>query len=159
MNRIRGYRTQKSRTSLGARSYARASVVAFVWSPDLSVGVAEVDEQHKQFFMHARNLLEACEKGCGVEYVARMIDFLESYAVEHFQTEERYMTRFEYPRLAHHRARHGVFRRNLLNLRARLQSDGAGELLLKSTYALVMWFNDHLRSVDMAMGAFLKTKL
>jgi hemerythrin len=133
--------------------------MAIAWSADLSVGVAEIDEQHKQFFKHAGNLLDACEQGSGVDYVVKMIDFLENYAIEHFETEERYMTEFGYPQLAHHRARHGIFRRNLLDLRARLQSDGPGKLLLKSTYALVMWFNDHVRSVDMAMGAFLKTKM
>jgi hemerythrin len=134
--------------------------MAIAWTPDLSIGIREIDEQHQEMFKQINNLLEAFDQGKGPEGVSKMIAFLENYAIEHFGAEENYMFRFKYPNDVHHRIQHRIFRRNLLNLKSRLDTEGASGSLLDATHGLVVtWLNNHIRNVDKLLGSFLKTRL
>jgi len=134
--------------------------MAIAWTPDLSIGIREIDEQHQEMFRQINNLLEAFDQGKGPEGVSQMIAFLEKHVIEHFGAEENYMFRFKYPNDAHHRIQHRIFRRNLLNLKSRLDTEGASGPLLDATHGLVvMWLHDHIRNVDKLLGSFLKTRL
>lgn len=46
------------------------------WTPDLSVGVKHIDDQHKIWFQKANELFEAGRQQRAKEYVNTMIDFL-----------------------------------------------------------------------------------
>jgi hemerythrin len=132
----------------------------FVWSTELSIGILELDQQHQELFEQIEKLTDACNQGTGTEFLSRMISYLERYSVEHFQTEERYMRRFNYPQLGYHQAQHQVFRKNLLLVKQKLETGGAGISLLNLTHALVvMWLNNHIKSVDKQMAAFLRERL
>jgi hemerythrin len=134
--------------------------MALTWSPQLMVGLDEIDRQHQELFRHVDDLVEACNQGTGVEYVSRMIAFLDEYAAKHFDVEERYMAEFGYPKINYHRAEHQVFRKNLAALKDRLAAEGPGPKLLNATHAMVVtWLNNHVRNVDKELAAFLKTRL
>ena len=65
--------------------------MAIEWSDNLSTGVAEIDNQHKELFRRINDLFDACNQGKGKSEVAGVMEFLESYVVEHFGKEENYM--------------------------------------------------------------------
>ena len=70
-----------------------------VWTPDLSVGVDLIDEQHKIWFEKADQLFEAGKERRAKEYIIEMFDFLDEYTKQHFKDEEEYMTKIKYPEI------------------------------------------------------------
>lgn len=73
--------------------------MAIEWTPDLSVGVENIDEQHKIWFQKANELFEAGKERRAKEYINTMIDFLDEYTKKHFKDEEAYMEEIGYPEL------------------------------------------------------------
>lgn len=104
--------------------------MAIEWTPDLSVGVELIDEQHKIWFEKANGLFEAGKERKAREYINTMIDFLDDYTKQHFKDEEAYMEKFVTLRLRHRRKRMQALSMILQNLRAIITSPAAIFLLL-----------------------------
>ncbi|MCK6519793.1 hemerythrin family protein, partial [Myxococcota bacterium] len=79
------------------------------WTPGMSVGVPELDSQHRELFTRLNRLVAAIRAGRGSADVAPVLAFLDDYTREHFADEERVMERAGYPALAEHRAQHAGF--------------------------------------------------
>lgn len=126
------------------------------WTDELSVGVVEIDNQHKELISRVSGLLSAMSKGKGKSEVAETLDFLADYVVVHFNTEERIMKEREYPGLDHHRRQHAVFSEKVSELRERLNRDGPSSLLaIRSQRLLADWLTNHISVTDSALGSFL----
>lgn len=126
------------------------------WTDELSVGVVEIDNQHKELISRVSGLLSAMSKGKGKSEVAETLDFLADYVVVHFNTEGRIMKEREYPGLDHHRRQHAVFSEKVSELRERLNRDGPSSLLaIRSQRLLADWLTNHISVTDSALGAFL----
>ena len=83
--------------------------MAIAWTPDLSVGVENIDEQHKIWFEKANELFEAGKQQRAKEYINTMIDFLDEYTKKHFSDEESYMEEIGYPELDAQKKAHASF--------------------------------------------------
>ncbi|MHB9035807.1 MAG: hemerythrin domain-containing protein, partial [Armatimonadota bacterium] len=59
--------------------------MAVQWTPDLAVGVREIDDQHRELFKRVNDLLEAMSKGKGRDEIAKVVAFLGNYVVTHFE--------------------------------------------------------------------------
>ena len=89
--------------------------MAILWKENLSVGVNEIDNQHKELFNRINNLLDACTRGKGSEEIKRTLNFLSDYVISHFGTEENLMVRYNYPDYTSHKEKHEKFKKNLQN--------------------------------------------
>jgi hemerythrin len=81
-------------------------VLPFFWKNKHSVGVRELDEQHKIIMQCLDELHEELMRGKINQPVALLLDNLMSLAKEHFATEEKLMASTEFPELDEHRASH-----------------------------------------------------
>lgn len=125
------------------------------WTQALSVGVDEIDEQHRELFRRAANLLEGLRKG-EPEEIGVLIDFLYEYAVTHFGAEEQFMRTTGYPGYVRHKAEHDRFISDLLALAAEHDRKGSGAFMaLKVNHWLVQWLKDHVSGTDAELGKFL----
>ena len=130
------------------------------WTEDLSVGVEEIDAQHKEVFATADALLAAVEKGGGHGEVTKVIAFLELYVENHFRLEETYMKRFHYPEYPRHKIEHTTFISDFYDLRQELDNDGVThELTVRLADRVGDWLVDHIGRMDKALGAFLRQRL
>ena len=130
------------------------------WTDDLSVGVAEIDNQHKELFSKINQLLDACGQGKGKETVGEIIKFLGEYVIYHFGCEEEQMTQLNYPQFADHKAAHTQFIKDFTDLRNKFETDGAqAHIVIMTNRVVVGWLISHIRNVDKLLGAFLKDKL
>lgn len=130
------------------------------WTPDLAVGLKEIDEQHKELYSRINQLLEACGQGKGKEVVGDTLKFLEDYIVTHFGNEETYMKRFAYPEYDQHKSQHTFYIKSLNELKEILANEGPGIHLIVSTNSVVVeWLNNHIRQTDIKLAAFLKDKI
>ncbi len=129
------------------------------WTQDLSVGVAEIDEQHKELIRRMNNFFDAMKNTNKEQEIYKMLDFLSEYVVTHFRDEEAFQQRCGYPKFDEHRKMHQDFIGDVKQMRSDLEKTGftaATNALIATT--LVSWLTLHIRKADKEIGAFVRTK-
>jgi hemerythrin len=125
------------------------------WTQALSVGVEEIDDQHRELFLRAARLLDGIRKG-EPEELGALLDFLHEHAVLHFGAEEAYMRETGFRGYARHKAEHDRFLSDLLALARDLERSGAGVFMaLRVNHWLARWLKDHVSGTDAELGKFL----
>ena len=79
------------------------------WTENLSVGIKEIDNQHKKFLELVNKLHTAVKEKKSREVEGKIIDGLIEYAFYHFTLEERYLDRSNYPHTEQHKKEHEEF--------------------------------------------------
>jgi hemerythrin-like metal-binding protein len=76
------------------------------WSDVLSVGVPEMDDEHRQFISRVNELNKAIIESEDKTTVERMMDLMLMEAAHHFWHEQALLARWKYPETAAHIAKH-----------------------------------------------------
>lgn len=128
------------------------------WTPDLSVGVSMLDDQHKLCFEKAEKLFEAGKKHQAKEYIGELLDFLSDYTKKHFGDEEAYMLKIQYPGYPEQKKAHEDFIAQLTKLRKDYEASGGNILVILNANQLVVgWLTTHIATMDKKIGQFAKT--
>jgi hemerythrin-like metal-binding protein len=126
------------------------------WDQSLSVGVDEIDEQHKMMVTRVRELSDAIDRGEDSSDLFETMSFLIEYTEHHFGTEERHMLETGYSEYDTHKAKHEEFRATLKGLAQNLLDDGSThELAYQVNVFLINWLLDHIQGVDQELGSYL----
>jgi hemerythrin len=129
--------------------------MAIRWTRKLSVGIADVDAQHKELFRRARAFADGLSGRSRLE-VGLLLSYLRAYAVTHFDEEEEVMRAAAYPGLKRHKAEHDRFMRDIMKLtREQERRRGAGVAPAELARWLEDWLVEHVSSTDGAMARFL----
>ncbi|NLW12192.1 MAG: hemerythrin family protein [Clostridiaceae bacterium] len=132
--------------------------MAIGWTPDLSVGVERIDDQHKIWFDKANQLFEAGKQGKSREYIVQMLDFLDDYTKQHFKDEEKYMNSIKYPQIDAQQKMHASFIEELDKLRKEYDASGGNvSLIINANQMIINWLTNHISSMDKKIGAYAKT--
>jgi len=127
-----------------------------VWSEKLSVGMNDIDAQHKHFIDIINKTNDAVDTGAPRGAQKKVLDDLIGYGRYHFETEEMYFVKFKYPHAREHMAEHAKLLEKVILFYNRFESgeNVASELLsfLKS------WLTDHLQKHDMKYSEYFKKK-
>lgn len=133
--------------------------MAMVWSNSFSVGVEEIDQQHKELFNRTNKLLDASQAGRGKEVIQETMSFLEDYVQSHFSFEEGLMQKYRYPEFSTHKNLHENFTQNFLQLKKEAEENIGLLLVTKVNKTVVDWWINHILHVDKKLGAFLQEKM
>lgn len=118
------------------------------WLPAYSVGITEIDEQHKRLVAMINELHEGMSAQKGRETLVSVVNGLTEYADEHFAFEEKYMQKFNYNDFIAHKRQHDAFREKVGKFR-----DGVvGKKLFVSLDMmdyLKDWLVTHIQGSDM----------
>ncbi len=132
--------------------------MAIKWTPDLSVGVKHIDDQHKIWFEKANALFEAGREQRAKEYINQMIDFLDEYTKEHFRDEEAYMEEINYPELNAQKRAHASFVNDLAKLKSDYNESGGNlRVILNANKMVINWLTNHIRIMDKKIGEYVRT--
>jgi len=143
----------------GPGDNAREIYLMPTWTPAIAVGHPTIDQQHKELFARADQLLDAMHQGRASAELAQLFQFLRSYVQEHFGTEERLMTAKVYPALAGHKAQHAEFVRRLEEDLEAFRVKGATAAVVLDLSSLIRgWLVNHISTVDVKLATFLKAK-
>ena len=82
-----------------------------VWHSGLSVGVNEIDNQHKIIFKLINKLMDNKGVFVGSEIISDTLQELREYTEYHFELEEKYMDASNYINSDEHKKRHREFRK------------------------------------------------
>jgi len=77
-----------------------------VWSDDMSVGIPEIDEDHKRFASLINDFNRAILDHMDIVEIKRRLQLVLDDAVQHFAHEERLFKEWHYPDADDHAARH-----------------------------------------------------
>jgi len=80
----------------------------FAWTKELELGIEEIDEQHRELFVRAERLYHAMRHGQPIAAEAMLASFRD-FVLSHFEFEERWMRRADFPGLELHRVAHREF--------------------------------------------------
>lgn len=129
------------------------------WTPNLSVGVATIDDQHKTWFEKAEKLFEAGKNNQAKEYVGELLGFLDDYTKKHFADEEKYMLSIHYPAYEEQKAAHKLFIGQLTKLRNDYAASGGNILVIMNANMMVLeWLTKHISNMDKKIGEFMKNR-
>lgn len=132
--------------------------MAVKWTPDLSVGVKHIDDQHKIWFEKANELFEAGKAQRAKEYINTMIDFLDEYTKQHFKDEEAYMEKIGYPELEAQKKAHASFVQDLAKLKSDYNKSGGNILVIINANKMVVnWLTNHITTMDKKIGDYVRT--
>lgn len=130
------------------------------WNDTFILGIDEIDKQHQSIVEHFTNFSQAVQDGCARELLSDMADFLVNYAQEHFETEERYMLQYHYPRIDEQRHEHEQFTKDACELQKQIHEDGVSrEMAVALTGKMVRWVIQHVRNHDKEMVGFIKEQM
>jgi hemerythrin len=123
------------------------------WQDSFSVNVREIDEQHKVLVGMINTLHEAILEHKGRDANRAIINDMVNYALVHFDTEEKYMRKYDFPEYPVHKLQHDKFRSKALDLQKRMEND-VFILTLEILTFLKDWLQNHILETDQRYGEF-----
>lgn len=126
------------------------------WTEDLHVGHETIDEQHKQLFSIAADLVQAIEEGRGEAMLKEIFSRLKEYTQYHFKEEEAYMQEIGYPQADAHAAQHAILIIRVGTLKRLIES---GEPISPAGVGLFLqdWIAQHIMQDDVDIEKFART--
>lgn len=125
--------------------------VLFQWSDDYSVGVEEIDAQHKELVRLLNSLHQAIHERHGSDACRRILDELTDYTRVHFAVEESLMRISGYPDFANHKKIHTTLIQQIHDLQVKLDS-GAAKISFELLHFLKNWLMVHIVEADKLFG-------
>ncbi len=138
----------------------------FEWDPKLSVGIAEIDQQHKKLIglisilnegmrPSEDDMLRSAVKELTAQ--ASVINEMVDYSKYHFSTEEKYMRKYAYPDYEEHKSEHESFIREVQIFKNDFDN---GKVVLSTQIMefLKKWLSNHILSTDKKYEPFFRGK-
>ena len=125
-----------------------------VWGDVLSVGVDEIDEDHRKLVNIFNILNHALTDGESPEYLTAVLEELVNCTIWHFSHEERLMLKHGYEGIDEHREIH----RELIASAKELQQSllqAEKNISEDDIEILERWLTGHILTDDMRLGAYL----
>jgi len=127
------------------------------WKDSYSVGVAEIDRQHKKLIELINTLHDAMSQGKGKQVVDTVLADLIKYCGTHFALEEKYMAETGYPDFESHREKHRKMTQKVLALQAEVKA-GKKMITMEVMKFLEQWLDKHILGTDKKYGPHLNAK-
>lgn len=128
------------------------------WRPELEIGIEEIDRQHKALINAINDFLQACAEGKGKEEVGRTMDFLSDYVVTHFNYEQDYQKKYDYPKYEQHLRMHQAFLKEVEDLKKKFEEEGASlHFTIQFSKKVVNWIITHIGGADAEFAAYVKS--
>jgi hemerythrin len=123
-----------------------------IWTKELSVSVAVLDEDHKKMIDIINELHDGIIAGHKQEILASVLDQLADYTRFHFAREEEFFVQANYPDVSTHKMEHTSFIGRISNLQERFKTASIVMLDLELMNFLRNWLLIHIQGSDMKYG-------
>lgn len=125
------------------------------WDPSLDVGVEAMNLEHRDILDAMNRVYDAVGQGLSGEAVNTLVAKLGAVCVHHFDDEERFMERVQYPDRDRHKQLHV---RLLVQFQehAKAIRQAGGHPTDEFFHFLKFWLTSHIRGIDTKYGAHAK---
>ncbi|MEF8736606.1 MAG: bacteriohemerythrin [Candidatus Accumulibacter necessarius] len=125
-----------------------------VWDEILSVGVDEIDEDHRKLVNIFNILNHSVMAEESSDYLAATLAELINCTVWHFSHEERLMLKHRYEGIEEHKAEHRELIKSAKELQQEiLQADNP--VVDEHIEFLERWLTEHILTADLRLGSYL----
>jgi hemerythrin len=126
------------------------------WGSQLSVGIPEIDEEHRLFFSRVNDLDMALFSRKNKAKIQELMDVLIADAIIHFEHEERLFVQYQYPEFTLHIGGHAQIVDELMKIKLQFSMMAfRTEWIGKSTQIRDLLIN-HLLKADMKYRDFFR---
>ncbi len=133
----------------------------FTWTEEHSVGIKEIDDQHRHFFDIANGILDLVERGdLSKENIIKHLEEMGDYAFYHFSTEEKYFDQFNYEDAPIHISAHNEYRKTITDYFDEIKKEGAdfNKIAQEMTAYSGKWLLTHIIVVDKQYTKFFNER-
>ncbi|MEW6520699.1 MAG: bacteriohemerythrin [Thermodesulfobacteriota bacterium] len=124
------------------------------FSSEFSVGIAEIDEQHRKIMDYINQIHAAVKKDLPAGEIKKILGDLATFTVDHFANEERYFARFKYPDERKHKAIHEKLLGRVSGIISQINEGKEVNFIDVLTF-LKEWLQTHILIEDKQYGPFL----
>jgi hemerythrin len=128
------------------------------WQESYSVGVEELDAQHRRIMELINEIAEQSEKPQSKATCFVVLNAMIKYAETHFSTEEAYLEKHGYPKYPKQQEEHEKFVDEVFNMTQELDGENPLTLRMLAIY-LQDWYAEHILGFDQEYKVFLSKKL
>ena len=135
----------------GATSAMLEHNLFIVWKPEYDLGIPIIDEQHRGIVTIINSLHYGTQNSYIKNILSPIIGMLRCYADIHFQTEEHFLERVNYPGAVNHRLLHLEYTSKLAGIEREITIDkDSGKLM----GFLKKWWLGHICEEDMLFKSY-----
>lgn len=128
--------------------------MAFIkWEENFSVGVEELDDQHKKMIDYINDLYTAIKEGRDRKDQEKLLFELAEYARIHLNREEEYFDKYGYPKKEEHKKAHEIHREKIAELEKNKDKALSTE---KTAEYLREWWLNHIKVLDKEYQDYLQ---
>ena len=127
----------------------------FEWSEESSVGIPELDAQHRQLIELLGELGRCARSGDSVKFAPIALQKVLQYAERHLQREELVLRIRGFPGYLEHKAEHDAYRKKAAFLE--LQSDRR-DLGIRIANFLTEWWRSHILTSDQQYARYFRCR-
>lgn len=121
------------------------------WKSDYSIGIEEIDEQHKMLFNIAEQAYSLFTNNFyndKYDKILEIIEELRNYTIFHFKCEEEYMLSINYKRFLSQKIEHDEFIEKFNNIDPKLIDQEQDKYIISILEYLVDWLSNHILEKD-----------
>jgi hemerythrin len=128
------------------------------WRTEYSIGIPEIDKQHKEIMVLINDLLKLCKEdnnnGNRESFTGLVLVIMEHFQ-KHFEAEENLMMERNYPRYGKHKERHDKLLEDMRKITERIVTEERRMSLINMVIYLREWFVENIYGMDKEMGEYL----
>ena len=125
------------------------------WSDELSVGIEEIDAQHKMLVSLVNRLYEeTIIHKATLQTLEEILNELVEYTIIHFAVEESLFRIFDFPASEIHTRHHNELKAQVLELQKKVRQ-GEATVNVELLVFLKNWLQHHILEEDKSYGPFL----
>lgn len=122
----------------------------------LLYNIPEMDEEHAELIHRAEQVIAAYQNGDPHQEIIRLLAFLQSYVIEHFEHEEALQLRYQFPDRESHQRLHDEFKAEVQALYSDIVKNGLTlHSRLKLNYLVNEWVYKHIGEEDKKLAAHI----
>jgi hemerythrin len=129
------------------------------WQDYLTVGVPQMDEEHRQFIARVNELNRAIVEAKDKATVRQAMELMLADAALHFKHEEELLAQWEYPETAAHTAKHGALTAQFERVLKEFEEAEFSFVWAVKGLRLKQMLVAHLLKEDLKYQGFLQSRL
>ena len=127
------------------------------WSEKYSVGINEIDNQHKGLVILINELFTLMSEGKAKANMEDVFNHLTDYTKKHFYTEEAMIIKYAFPEYKEHKSEHNSFIEHLSQLKEDFRNE-KNAISVKVLNFLKDWLLNHIMISDQKYSPFITDK-
>ncbi len=128
------------------------------WDDKYLIGIDEIDAQHKKWIDIYNRFVIARQEHNEHEVLKEILMEIVDYTKYHFETEEKYMKKYDYPDISKHKDKHNYLIKEISDLILSVNYNEE-EAIVTLEKMMKEWILKHILTFDKAFGKYVNKKI